>query len=279
MKLTIAVSMLTVCLAGLGACAPDDEDGTMGRPDASPLGDRIDAGFRVPQTGDGGLRDGGSSNTPTPDPDGPTTPVAYRRTEPIDGINGFTVNESFPTTTGGFGAFITYDDQNIYVGYSGTDIDSGSDTIWVQVFFDVDPGSGNGATTGEVYNTLQPGMPTGFGADYYFRWLANEATIDVRQFSGGVWGASTAAPVTVKSGTFVETSIALADLGNPTRLGVTALIVKETPFAEFSFAGLYEGNFVDNYYGVDTSPIPLTKFAEFDFTSANVPVSPANQRP
>jgi|GEM_PF-5791573 len=280
-----SVPSLTLAILLLGAgCAPDsDGDAALGRPDASTIPDRPDGGFRPTPTGDGGPLDGGSTTPPPPPPPpmidaAPTNDTPYRNTVVIDGVNDFATVESFPTTSIGFAAYVTYDDNFLYIGYDGPDVGTGNENIWVQFFFDTDAGTA-GASLGEVYNTQQPAMPSGLDADYYFRWRASGDLFDVRQFTGGAWGPSTITPTVAQSGTFLEASIPLAGLGNPSGIGVTSLIMKETPFDEACFAGLYQDNFTDGYYAADTNPVPMTRYGQFDFASAANPNAVTNRRP
>src|SRR5258708_16999430 len=73
--------------------------------------------------------DGGTQNHPDarPSPDGSTHPDTssqqpYRHAVALDGLDDFAVAEQFTTTSTSFAARITWDDKNIYVGYSGPDL-------------------------------------------------------------------------------------------------------------------------------------------------------------
>src|SRR5688572_10489783 len=84
------------------------------------------------------------------DPDGQQL---YRHTIQIDGVDDFLSAEQFPTTSAGYGARVTWDNDNIFVGYSGADLDPAAAetaTKWLFVYVDADPGMGRGALVNET---------------------------------------------------------------------------------------------------------------------------------
>ncbi len=103
--------------------------------------------------------------------DAPQPP--YSDTIPLDGSNDFATGEAFPTTTAGYAADIAWDSDNIYIGYTGMDLETDTvdaSTKWLFAYFDVDPGNATGALVTQTYNTQHATLPTGFGAELYFRW-------------------------------------------------------------------------------------------------------------
>src|SRR5262245_52650793 len=77
---------------------------------------------------DGG---GGDDDAAQPDIDAPPVEIdaseaAYSHTIAIDGGDDFAGVETFPTTSNGYAARVAWDAQNIYVGYSGPDLDPGA---------------------------------------------------------------------------------------------------------------------------------------------------------
>lgn len=201
----------------------------------------------------------------------------WRHTIVIDGTNDFAVSETFPTTSIGFSAYVTWDDDALYLGYAGPDVSAGatdSGQKWVLVYLDLDPSSGTGATSGEPYNTQTPEMPIGFAADRYWRWKVDGTLGDLRAYSGGAW--STVAVPSAAAGTdFVEVAIPWASLGEPQAVGVVGLMLNEKAFAEGAYAGLYTDSFTDGYY----PSIPISRWLWVDRASARAPVSPDNRRP
>ncbi len=275
-----AARQLVAC--ALFAAAPACAAGSMSDADGAPQ-PSIDAYVTpsydaAPPAPDAAATDAAPSTDGAPKVDGAPTP--YRNTITIDGVNDFvSLDETFTTTSAGYGAYVAWDDTNLYLGYDGVDIASTDANRWVQFFFDVDPGDATGATVGEQYNTQQPGMPAGFGAEYYFRWRASNDFQDLQSFASDVWSDTGITPTTFQSGTFVETAIPLTAFGTPATLGVTSLMINETPGSEGAYAGLYAGSFTDGYYDATKAPIPLGAYLEIDFTSPDAPNDPANKKP
>lgn len=203
--------------------------------------------------------------------------VPWRHTIVIDGTNDFTVPETFPTTSVGFSAYVTWDDDALYLGYTGADVSPGaadSGQKWVFVYLDLDPGAGTGAASGEQYNTQTPTMPSGLAAERYWRWKVDGTLGDVRAYAGGAW--STVDVPTAAAGTdFVEVAIPWTSLGQPEAVGVVGLMLNEKAFAEGAYAGLYADSFTDGYY----PSIPISRWLWVDRASARAPTSPDNRRP
>ncbi|RMH43159.1 MAG: hypothetical protein D6689_05975, partial [Deltaproteobacteria bacterium] len=216
---------------------------------------------------------------PGPDaaPPGPDAAPPYRHTLSIDGVDDFdAAAEALPTTTATYGAYVAWDDASIYIGYRGDDIASGDRNRWLLVFFDTAPG---GATEGETYNTQRPGLPAGFAADYVWRWRASNDFQQLQRFDGTAWVDTGVVPATFQAGTFVETAIPRSAVGAIGSANITALMINETPLAEWAYAGLYDGNFTDGYYDAAVSPIPMTSFLSADFASPAPPNDPSRRRP
>ena len=214
--------------------------------------------------------------------DAAIAPAPYRHTVIIDGANDFTVlAESFSTTSAGYTAYLSWDDDALYAAYEGSDMASNDANKWVLIYIDTDPGQGTGAVIGELYNTQQPGFPSGFGAEYYFRWKTSGDFYDLQRFETNQWSAAGSTTIPAHSGQYVELAIALADLGQtpPAALGVAMLMINETDFLEAAYAGLYPTSFTDGYYDADVGPIPVASYLEANFASSLVPNDAANQRP
>lgn len=218
------------------------------------------------------------SDVPADSP--PDAATGYRHTISIDGTNDFTTaSERFVTTSGaasGYYAYVTWDATNLYVGYDGGDVASGSATKWIFAYLDVDPGAGTGATSGVKYNHQQPNFPAGFGAEYYLRWKADDTFTTLESYSAGAW--STIATSTLahsRSGTYVEFAIPLAALGSPSTLGVITFWLNELGGGEWSYAGIYAANFTDGYYAAG---IPITHYLQADFASPLAPNDPSNEK-
>lgn len=241
MKWLIAIAMLGACSKGT---ARDDVD-------AAPKRDAAD------------------------DPDAST---AYRHTIQIDGTDDFLSTEQFATTSTAYAARVTWDDANIYVGYSGADLDPATvdtATKWLFVYLDVDPAGANGATANEMYNTQRATFPTGFRADFYVRWKCDASLLSMKQFNGGAWADSATVPPAARGGMFVELAIPRAAIGSSDRVDVVTWMINEKNGAEGTYAGLYAGNFVDGYH----ANLALTRYLKIDFAASRDPNDAANRGP
>ena len=206
----------------------------------------------------------------------------YRHSIAIDGTNDFAASDTFTTTSASYTAFISWSDTHVFIGYSGDDIATTapeSANKWVLVFLDTDPGFATGATIGEQYNTHVPGVTTGFGAEYYYRWKSDDTFEDLQRYQGPAWTMTTSVVNAAVNGAYVEVAIPRADLGSPDTLGVVTLMINETSLAEGAYAGLYDGSFADGYYDADLAPIPITRYLRADFDSPVAPNDPGNERP
>lgn len=206
---------------------------------------------------DGGLTDGGAP---------------YVHTVIVDGTDDFLPGETFPTTSAGFAAYVTWDATHLYLGYQGPDLAGTSPTAWV--LFYLDNGSGTGAATGQIYNTQAPAFPAGLRPTHYVRWKIDGTFSSVEGYSGGVWstvGAVTAA----RAGDRVELSVPWSLFGDPQTASLTSFLLNEVAFGEAAFAGLYTDNFSDGYH----AQIPITRWLAIDRASPLSPNDPSHARP
>ena len=210
---------------------------------------------------------------------GDGAPGPYRHAIAIDGTDDFVAAEVFATTSSpSYGARISWDDTNLYLGYRGPDLDppaANAATKWVFAYLDVDPGAGTGAVTSLAYNTQRATFPQGFGAEYYLRWKCDATLASLERFDGTSWAPAATAPTTAHGTQYVEMAIARAALGDPPKLGVATWMINEQNLVESSYAGLYAGNFTDGY----AANLALTKYLRIDFGSSAAPNDPANAAP
>lgn len=210
--------------------------------------------------------------------DGNTTDEAapYRRTITLDGIDDFTADEKFLTTSDSFAARITWDDANLYVGYGGPDLSTTvgeGNTKWLFVYLDTVPGGGE--TQSEQYNTQRATFPADFAAEYYARYRANGNFTTLEHADAGDWVTATPAPSVAQADTFVELAIPLSSIGSPTKLGLVTWMINEKNLVEGTYAGLYADNFTDGYH----ETLALTAYLEIDLASSRLPNDPAARRP
>lgn len=239
------VTLVAACGTARGV-APDAGDGL----DAPP--GRDDAG------GDGG--------------------AGYRHTIQLDGQDDFFSAEQFATTSDGYAARVTWDDDALYVGYAGPDLDPAAldtATKWLFVYVDLDPGAATGGAASQRYNTQQAAFPTGFGAELYARWKCDGSLASIEQRAADDSYATVGALTAAQAGDYVELAIPRALLGGAPAIGVVTWMINEKPDFEGSFAGLYEDNFADGY----GPALPLTKYLRVDFAAGAAPNDPGNVAP
>ncbi|MDQ3364647.1 MAG: hypothetical protein M3680_04385 [Myxococcota bacterium] len=209
-----------------------------------------------------------------PDASGP-----HRHTIAIDGVDDFTAGERFVTTSGGYTARVTWDAEHVYVGYSGPDLDPAAldaATKWLFVYVDVDPGTPNGATTSETYNTQRAVFPAGFRGDFYARWKCDTTLVSLQQYAGTpVWTTHATVPPAARSADYVELAVPRAAIGATGTISLVSWMVNEKDQFEGTFAGLYAGNFADGYQ----AELPLTSYLVIDPAQTRPPADPANRAP
>ena len=199
----------------------------------------------------------------------------HRHVITLDGNDDFAVSEAFPTTSASFGARITWDDANLYAGYSGPDLSTtvgDASTKWLFIYLDTITG---GEAQSEQYNTQRATFPSGFAADFYVRYKVDGTFATLERNDAGDWMTAAPAPSTAQAGTFVELAIPLTSINAGTQLGIVTWMINEKALAEGSFAGLYTDNFTDGY----AVNLALTAYLHADFTSTRTPNDPANRRP
>jgi len=200
----------------------------------------------------------------------------YRHTITLDGVDDFTSDERFATTSASFTARVTWDDVNLYIGYSGPDFEAtAADAEYKWLFVYLDTSAGTGATTSERYNTQGATFPAGFAAEFYVRYKCNGAFTTLERYDVGAWTTSAPPPDTARAGDMVEIAIPLGSIGAGPTLGIVTWMINEKPLAEGTFAGLYTDNFTDGY----AMDLQLTAFLRADFVAPNAPNDPANRAP
>lgn len=173
----------------------------------------------------------------------------------IDGTNDFSSDETFTTTSTGYTTYITWDQNNLYIGYEGADINAGINPQykWILIYFDTDPQttptSGTGTTVGQLYNTQQPNLP--FSANFHFRWKGDNSYTNMGKWTGSSWdygaGSGYWSGSHVRSGTYIEFSFPLSDLGNPSQLYICTNMINEEAGFEWTYAGNPNDMFSDGY--------------------------------
>jgi hypothetical protein len=268
--LLLPLQLLLVLLGG-GGCPTD----TPRRPDSrhgDGLADAIDVGV-VPESGLPGVE------ASRPEAAFSSDSGAYKHTITIDGTNDFNSSrEAFSTTSTGFTVYVSWDKDYLYLGYAGTDVASASTTKWIIMYLDTDPSAGKGATAGEAFGSQKPDFSaTSMRPDYYYSWKADNSYQALRQVdsTGATWSAVSGVTLdTYQAGEYFENRIPLSAIGSPSSVGVVTFMLNEESGGEWTWAGLYSGNFTDGSY----SKIALTKWLLADFSKSLAPNHPDRQQ-
>jgi hypothetical protein len=207
---------------------------------------------------------------------------------PYDGGNNFDPGtESFATTTSGYTAYISWDNENLYIGYTGDDISANDQYKWVFAYVDVDPGANTGSNFSEVYgepaNYIQCQFPSGFEADYYWRWRTDNQFEALKSWNPAVggWESIGNSQHTWQSGTYVETQIPLSALNLypetllSSTIHVITFMVNEASDLPGTYAGLFSGNFTD---GPPPNDIQVTEYLQINLDGRLVPNAPSNKQ-
>lgn len=188
----------------------------------------------------------------------------------IDGNNDFTSDETFSTSSIGYTAYFTWDANNLYFGYSGSDIGSGqSDKKWIVFYFDIDahysPTFGAGTLSAIGFNTQNWTLP--FRADYMIQYRTDGVFLALKRFNGTNWVTVTPHNINVfdnNTSNYIEFSLPKASIGNPIKIYTIGYFLNETSMSEWTYASFpdnslrdgdgYKSNgFFDNWYGFDLS--------------------------
>lgn len=134
----------------------------------------------------------------------------------------FNALEKISATAGGTDYYITFDQNNLYIGAFRT-LGNFATTDNLAIYIDTDPQaaptSGNGSATGKLYNGVTATLP--FKAD--FNVYAEEAVQQANNFSAGSW-ITAIAPSYSTSANSREVKIPFGNMGNPYALNITMWI-------------------------------------------------------
>ena len=223
---------------------PDTGDPDTGDPDTGTVPDTGDPDTGDPDTGtvdtgdpDTGTVDTGDLADTSVETTTSSLPKASFRTTPawshtigLDGVNDFTKNESFTTTTSGQHAFITWDVDYLYIGYENIAPDE-SLNIYLST----------GATGTLVSDKL--------AAQQVLLASTADRAVVVRsdgasflQWSGASWLKMPVAVDVARTARFVEVRIPFAILGTGPRLGVATFVAGDTVHG-----ALFASSWMDGY--------------------------------
>ncbi|MBK7584589.1 MAG: Ig-like domain-containing protein [Myxococcales bacterium] len=187
--------------------------------------------------------------------------VRYFHTITIDGNNDFLAGETFATSSAGYTAYVAWDDNYVYIGMKGADVQAASATKWFFAYFSGSPGS----TAGVTYNTQQPTLP--FSSRWHARWRTNNTFTDAQAWSGSAWAAASwnFTGDVYQTGTFIEMRIPQLDIGSPSILSLHLGMLNEQGGSEATYAAVPSTSFSDGY---DPN---YAKYLELDFSASVMP--------
>jgi hypothetical protein len=172
--------------------------------------------------------------------------VRYFHTITIDGINDFTADETFMSSSPDHTGYVAWDDAYVYLGMTAPDLGGSDPQIWLVAYLGGTPGTTDGIT----YNTQQPMLP--FDARWHLRWKASDDYGGALEYDGMIWNDPGFGPIAgsenvAASGSFVEMRVAWADLDSPDLLALHLGMLREQAFNEASWAAVPANSYVDSY--------------------------------
>jgi hypothetical protein len=187
----------------------------------------------------------------------------YYHTITIDGRNDFdNSDERFATSSLGFDAYVAWDRDWVYLGMSGSDLDGGSEQLFLTGYVGGMPGSMGGVS----YQGQTPSLP--FAARWHLRWRADDNYTNMQEF-GGAWGDAVGIWFNIDDwahlGTFVEMRMPRGMLEVEGGLALVMSLVRETNNNQGTYAGVPGGGIVD---GVDPD---FSSWFEFDLEGSVLP--------
>jgi hypothetical protein len=178
--------------------------------------------------------------------------AAWAATLDVDGDPGdWSSDVRLETTSGsGTGAVVTWDADNVYLGFDNPDVASGGASHFGVVY--LGDGDADGDPTGRGFHTQQPGLP--FASDRRIVVRADGGYDSFDVFSGGAWASTSLADagVTEAEGTVLELAVPRALLGGD-RMELAVVWLYEGAGFETSFHGVPAEAFAGGTYDPDVS--------------------------
>lgn len=175
--------------------------------------------------------------------------VVCNRAITIDGANDFdNVSEKFSTTAADYYTYVSWNANNIYLGFEGADVGANDASKWILIYISTNTNDALGNKQGVGYNTQTPYLP--FKAQYHLGLqLLNTGGV-INESYGAGWAQSgwfTEAGHLYRTGNYFEVCIPLSDIGGYSKYYVTAFMVNELAMSETTYAKLYGDNLADGY--------------------------------
>ena len=201
------------------------------------------------------------------------TPGAYTRSNSVDGSSTGWIgneiadsNEIFATSSAGYLSYVTYNANDLFFGYSGSDFNtSATTTKWVVLYIGL-PGV-SGTTTGIGMGTqTAPTLP--FPAKYYLQVRSDNGSYFGRVWNGTDWNTSITVGSASKN-TMLEFSVPRITLGNPTNLRVASAVYVTQAGSEWTYATTPSNLIVADGF----NPTYNRNYYQFDMTSSLAPAA------
>lgn len=172
----------------------------------------------------------------------------------IDGNNDFnTAYERFNTSSTNYYSYLTWDESNLYLGYSGEDVGSNqSDLKWIVFYIDTDPQSnlaaGNGTSNAIGFNTQNWSLP--FNADYMIQIRTTTGFDRLKKYEGSSWNDvfNNFQIYDNDAINFIEIKLPLSDIGNPKQIKILGYFIDETSGDERTYAAFPNNSISNGYY-------------------------------
>jgi hypothetical protein len=217
--------------------------------------------------------------------------TGYSRTITVDGkINDTQWNFSetrFKSSSGEHGtAFISWDDDYLYIGYKGEDIPSSTQSAgqkWFNVYIGIDC-SGDGSYTAQQFRNQHFKLP--FKANYAIKWRPSDFFVNSAPYENNSWRytLSQTLPFYNPLNTTRETSkrvddelemkIARKSFGDPEKINLLIFLLCEEVGNESTWGIVPHNSAKDGFEGINKTK-EFKTFLHIDFASKNPPAKQA----
>lgn len=190
----------------------------------------------------------------------------------IDGTNDFSADEVLPTSTAGYSSYVTWDANNLYLGFTGDDVGSSqSSTKWMVWYIDTGPTcvptSGSGTTDAAGFNTQDWTLP--FNADFFLQVRTDGGFNQLSKWGGSVWNPTpfNGAMFDNNATNTFEISIPLVDIASPDDINIVGYFINEQGGGEFTYGIFPNDSGLDGYQAAGS----FSTFYHFDLTGGISP--------
>jgi hypothetical protein len=173
----------------------------------------------------------------------------YRASIDVDAdLSDWLVDEHrFSDSSGRGEAFVSYDDELLYLAFAHPDLATGGPEHWTVVYLST---GAPGTTTGLLHNTQQPGLP--FEADLAIRRKMDGSYDALEVYDGQAWVGQpfylgTQGSMVAAQGEVLEVALPLELLDGTTQFEVVTMHLFEGSGFESTYGGIPSGALIDGY--------------------------------